>query len=477
VSAERQRARPRQAQGHFKDEILANLATHANIAQFVSFSAGASPTLRFASIHKTTERTSTVAEAVKALLSHAAEGSVNIRAFDPRQPKSHEFLYGLTDARTVVEHIQRLAASGLHSIVNETIDVGDGGVSGVSYGGVIEFAPEDTPRCVEKAGTASLPRELGLRVLEIVYGFRPELDQPEQVRVEFSIHPIRRGVRNTHTILWEEEEAPPTRLEADLMWPNRFSRFLGDKAFGLVVAHAAGLPVPETTVIPRNLPPFRFGTPTETTETWIRTCPKEPVPGLFTTNHGWIDPYKLLAEEDPTGEMISSVLAQEGIEAEFSGAAATDNVGAVAVVEGVRGMGADFMLGQAKPEALPSAVIREVEAMLRAASSELGPVRVEWVHDGKKVWVVQLHRGSTPSRGAVIYPGAPTVEHRFPVERGLEALRHLVQELQGTTEGIVLIGLVGVTSHFGDVLRAGRIPSRIESDSPTIDVPALFGSR
>jgi hypothetical protein len=37
--------------------------------------------------------------------------------------------------------------------------------------------------------------------------------------------------------------------------------------------------------------------------------------------------------------------------------------------------------------------------------------------------------------------------------------------LQGTGEGIVLAGRVGITSHLGDLLRRARIPSRIE-DAP-----------
>ena len=45
---------------------------------------------------------------------------------------------------------------------------------------------------------------------------------------------------------------------------------------------------------------------------------------------------------------------------------------------------------------------------------------------------------------------------------GLEGLRELVTRVQGTGDGIVLVGEVGVTSHFGDVLRKGRVPSRIE---------------
>ena len=80
------------------------------------------------------------------------------------------------------------------------------------------------------------------------------------------------------------------------------------------------LPVPRTTVIARGVAPFRFGRTTETGETWIRTCPVEQVPGRFTTQRGWRDPFRLMAEEDPEGTKLSSVLAQEGVEAAYSGA-------------------------------------------------------------------------------------------------------------------------------------------------------------
>ena len=54
--------------------------------------------------------------------------------------------------------------------------------------------------------------------------------------------------------------------------------------------------------------------------------------------------------------------------------------------------------------------------------------------------------------------------HRFEVKRGIEALRKLVDELRsgGENHGIILVGNVGITSHFGDILRRSGIPSRIE---------------
>ena len=445
--------------GHFKDAILDRLASRANVAQFVSFGPGEEPTLRFAHIKGQGQTVAvTVEGAVGSLL--AVAGQVNVRSFDPDQPRSHEFIYGLTDARGVAREVRRLGAEGLHTIVNETIDMNDGGVSGVAYGGVVEFAPDDTPRAVEKPGTAAFPQAMALRLLERVYGFTPALKWGPETRVEFSIHPLKRGLRHEHTIVWELEDGSPIALSAEVAWPNRFSRLLGDKVFGLLVADALDLRVPLTRVFSRRVAPFEFGRSPGSGEHWIRTAPIEQVPGRFTTQRGWIDPFALMAREDPNGDFLAAVIAQEGVEAAWSGAAASTQDGVT--VEGVAGTGEAFMQGDAPPERLPRRVVQAVEAVLAKAVAKIGPVRLEWAHDGARVWVLQLHRGGIPAHRRTIYPGNAEVEHRFRVEDGLEALRALVDDLQGTEHGVVLVGSVGVTSHFGDVLRRARIPSRIE---------------
>jgi hypothetical protein len=180
-----------------------------------------------------------LSEAVEALLLRAPEGMVNVRSYAPDSPRSREFLYGLADVTEIVSTVNRLTAEGLHTIVNETIDVADGGVSGVLQGGVIEFAPDDTPRCVEKPGTASLPQQLGMDLLEAIYGFRPDFGGAKG-RVEFSVHPQRRGWRGTQTLLWEQEDDAEFAALPGLHWPNRFSRHIGDKLYGLLMAHLSG---------------------------------------------------------------------------------------------------------------------------------------------------------------------------------------------------------------------------------------------
>ena len=453
---------------HFKDAVLDRLARRANVAQFVSLT----PTLeqRFARVfgYGANHRFADLPTACAALLNASGEQSVNVRSFDPATPKSREFVYGLKSVDVIVANVRRLAASGLHLILNETIDVNDGGVSGVALGDVIEFAPGDTPRAVEKPGTVALPRRAGLQLLETVYGFAPLLERyPRTTRVEFSLHPLRRGFRHDHTIIWELEEVGRSAAKADIRWPNLFSTFIGDKAFGLLIADLFGLPVPRTTVITRTIAPFSFGQATASGETWFRTCPRVQVPGKYTTVRGWVDPFVLMAREDPTGEFIASILAQEGVDAVYSGAvvateARNGRPGAI-TIEGTRGFGDEFMVGRKKRDVLPGGIQAGVRRLYASVARRLGPVRFEWVADKRRTWIVQFHRGASPSYGRVIFPGKPTTFRRFDVEAGLEPLRSLVEEVARTGEGIALVGDVGVTSHFGDVLRRARVPSFIES--------------
>jgi hypothetical protein len=132
------------------------------------------------------------------------------------------------------------------------------------------------------------------------------------------------------------------------------------------------------------------------------------------------------------------------------------------IIEGVKGRGDEFMLGEAQPRAVPAQVDRDVRGLYAKAEAKLGPVRMEWVHDGRSVWVLQLHVGTIGSTTDDIYPGEPSRWLDFNVERGLPALREEIKRAEGGAYGIRLVGQVGITSHMGDLLRKARIPSRIE---------------
>jgi hypothetical protein len=444
-----------------KDELLCRLAAEANVAQFISFGPGPDLPRRHARVrgHPPDQPFPDPAAAVQALLAAAPAGSVNVRSFRAGAAKGGPFTYGLTRTVDVLAVLTARAAEGLHTIANETVDVNDGGVSGVALGGLVEFAPGDTPRAVERPGTAALGHATALRLLETVYGFLPDLDASPGERVEFSIHPLVAGFRQTHTVLWEREPAGPVALARRLVWPNAFSRFLGDKAFGLLVADLHGLPVPATTVVGRRVAPFSFGRPTGGGERWLRTCPAEPTPGRFLTRRGWSDPFALLATEDPDGTRLAAVLAQEGVPARWSGAA-MPGAGGGLLVEGVEGFGDDFMLAREAPVALPARVLDDVRRLGARAAAALGPVRFEWAHDGDQAWVLQLHLATVAASATTVSPGTPARWHRFDPAQGLDRLRDLIARVPAG-EGVELTGDVGVTSHAGDLLRRAAIPARL----------------
>lgn len=445
-----------------KDVTLDRIAQRANVAQFASFAPGAhEPNQQFCRIvdFSANHRFADAREALAALVSRSAERQVNIRSYTPDSPQSRTFLYGLTSLDEAVDALRSLSAKGLFTIVNETVDVHDGGVSGVALGDLVEFTPDDTPRGVEKTGLASLPKPWADKLLKTIYGFTPDLDAVLPGRVEFSIHPRPRGWRHDHTLIWEHDPEDMTRPMGQTTWPNNFSRMLGDKVYGLLVADAAGLPVPRTTVVNRRVAPFSFGRDTGSAETWLRTSPLEQVPGKYTTLKGWVDPFALMAIEDPQGRTIPSLISQAAISAVFAGAAIELADGRV-VIEGKRGEGDAFMAGDHPPESLPKLVTEAVEHTMRRARNALGSVRFEWVFDGEKAWIVQLHRGAATSTQREIVQGDAKNWVVFESSQGLEALRDLLAQLPPNT-GVQISGAVGLTSHVSDVLRRAGAPARI----------------
>lgn len=449
-----------------KDQSLDELARIGNVAQFVSYTpSGHSPRQEYCRIagYEPNQPFQSVHFGLSKLIENSPEGTVNLRSFTPDSPRSQDFHYGLSDLTQIEALVQKMSAQGLYVIANETVDVSDGGVSGVIQGGVVEFAPDDTPRCVEKGGTASLPLDWALSLIETIYGFPVQTVDAGRGRLEFSIHPKPRGWRRTNTIMWEYERSDSAPAMAAVKWPNRFSRLIGDKAFGLLIAQMVGLSVPRTTCISRRIAPFTFGEPTSSKEVWTRTCPSEQEPGRFTTVKGWVDPFRLLAAEDPKAEVISSILCQAAVPATFAGAAIMDARGEV-VVEGAAGEGDRFMLGQKTPERLPRNITEDVRDAYKLAKERLGPVRFEWVHDGECVWVVQLHKGATDSAASTLVPGEAERWETFDVSSGLEELRSLLDRLPSGV-GVRIRGEVGLTSHVADLLRKHRRPARLTANS------------
>ncbi|MDP9332215.1 MAG: hypothetical protein M3Q30_02715 [Actinomycetota bacterium] len=341
--------------------------------------------------------------------------------------------------------------------MNETIDVCDGGVSGVRGGGITEFAPGGTPRIVEEPDICSVDDALADAIIATVYRVSPPFPPDRALRVEFSIHPVAVGYREEPWIVWEVTRTADERLSPNLYWPNRFSRHIGDKAFGLLVAHLVGLPVPRTDVLSRNVAPFNFGTDTGTCDQWVRTCPRQFSPGEFPTVHGWSDPFAMMASADPDGTNIASVLIQQGVNSQWSGAGRTTPD--LPEIEGVAGDGDAFMLGQREPSVLPTMVVERVRDLLLTARDLFGPVRAEWAMDAQQPWLVQLNMTQHVSN-VTINAGNARAWLPYNPTTGLDALRSLIEDAHRDHCGIEVTQPVGLTSHIGDILRDANVPAR-----------------
>jgi len=456
----------------FKDQVLDHLARTANVAQFVSFAPdheqrycrirGFPPNHQFASDH----------DAVSALLQRSPERSLNIRSFDPKRPEGNPFIRRITSLDEALGHLHRLAGSGLYTIANEAIDEGDGGVSGVAYRGCLEFAPDANPRCVddEEIDTAMLPFELGMILLRTVYGFEPDLRGREGARVEFSIHPSPRGWLEDHTIIWQLEQRPAHDVKPDMRWPHRFSRLIGDKAFGLTIAAAAALPVPRAIVFSQRLFPFVVGEPTGSREFWTRTCPEVKIPGYYPSARGWHDPFAVLRNPSillaasegslTTGNesmpALASVLVQEEVKAEYSGTAMPLGASGISV-HGVHGAGDEFMRGDAGADAMPSTVEHAVVDTVERVQASLGPAKIEWVFDGAKTWILQLNLITLAA--PLTLPGDTAEWEQFHFSKGrLNEFRQRILELRGSNKGIVIIGNVSPLSHVGEIAEQYGVP-------------------
>lgn len=462
--------------GNMKDEKLDFLVKNdiANVAQFVSFSPNEEFIPKYVHINNL-ECIDDLSnrEIIEKLISAAPSRSINIRSFSPEIMKGNKLILGkgIDNIDEILDIIKQNSAEGKYSIVNENIDINDGGVSGVILGDMVEFSPEDTPKCVDREGICFLPKEMAFKIFFNVYGFVPEIKFGSNYRVEFSIHPSRQGVKKEHTIIWEYEYYDDIEYERKTLWPNKFSRFIGDKVFGLLVADALDLRVPKTTVISRKVAPFSFGIETGLKEKWIRTSPIVKEPGKYYTGMSWVDPFELMKNEEIKGNNkinIASIISQDAVNPLYSGASIIKEKEEDDIIEGVSGKGDVFMLGKQNKEKLPREVsnkVQELNNKIRSHYKKIGEVSIEWVYDGEDVWIVQLNqlKGKNNSLDSnIIVPGNPLYYEKFFVTDGLDKLREKIELIKGKNIGIELIGDIGITSHFGDLLRLSGIPSLLK---------------
>lgn len=438
-----------------------------NIARYISVAP--SKEIRYINIDMEYEYKDNLKKCIIDLIKYSNSKAINIRSFSIKAMKGNDLVYGKNadDIDEIIDIIYENCNANKYSIINEMIDVNDGGVSGVVFGNIIEFAPNDTPKCVEKPNVCFLEKNMGIHMLKTVYGFSPKFNFEDKYRVEFSLHPRREGILREHTIIWEYEEFEKQKYDIKMKWPNKFSQFIGDKTFGLIVADYLEFNVPYTTVISRNIAPFSFGKETGLKEKWIRTVPIIKEPGKYYTGDKWVDPFLLMQSEESKGSKeinIASILSQSAVESIYSGGAIVAKDEEDDIIEGVVGKGDDFMLGIHKKNSLPASLLDSLKVLLdriRGYYSILGEVSIEWVFDGTQIWIVQLNQLNNSGRGKVIVFGNPIAYEKFSVSEGLERLREKINEVKDKNIGIELLGDVGLCSHFGDLLRQSKVPSFI----------------
>lgn len=448
---------------YFKDEILVELSKIYNIAQFISYDPNLN--IRFGLLKNFSvnqEGGSYEREQLEILLKESAYQSLNIRSFKPDEAQSQEFIFGLTDIKKIESELGRLAGLGLYTIVHETIDLDDGGVSGVLCGDVIEFSPKETGRCVERIeGTpvCTLPANIGINILDTIYNIGNVLRSfHKEKRVEFSIHPKALGVNGDHYLVWEESNATETDFDVKIDWPNTFSQFIGDKVFGLLVANFVGMNVPLTVVHCKNtkIPVFHFGHSNNPLQ-WTRTAPRVPQHGVFTTLNELVDPYKLMQKED-TEDQLASCILQSGVDAVYSGACITTESGCI--LEGVNGCGDKFMLGQESCVPLPDYLVEIIEEEHKFLLNIFDKVKFEWAFDGNQLYILQLHNRSNDHSIPIYTVSSSNLESiDFYPKQGVDSLNELKILIEKPNIFVRVHGNIGVTSHIADILRENNVPS------------------
>lgn len=465
-----------------KDDVLQKKVKNGlNVAKFISFAPGENLSIRHCCINSyelSEEQKKLTPEQLVKLLFEEAEKLVSVRTFKIGQESGNPVFFDQNNLDIVLDIVNKHTKMGYYVIVNEGLHFINSEVSGVMFGSLIEFAPAQSPRCVEKKGaTCVLPVKLGLNILKRIYQILT-LDKfnPHQ-RVEFSIYPYKCGVYSQNTIIWEvsefDENDPNIPVEIPkIIWPNPFSRVLGDKVFGLLVCNFMNYLVPKTIVLNKYFIPFTFGTSIKDNgiEYWCRSCPGERLPGQLPSVNKNFNVFDLMRQAEKLVEKesyIPSLIVQEGVKSIYSGSVITTRDGEI-VIEGVKGRGDEFMLGNKVSEFLPSDVIKLVEATSQSIidhSFISNEIEFEWVYDGKHLWIVQLSVGKNMVSRSIVVEGAVNEYLKFDPSKSASALTDLAEVIRKAKEinaGISIIGNVGRTSHIVHLLIKEQIPSIIE---------------
>ena len=436
----------------YKDEGIFNLSNNFNVARFVSFENKLPLKIRYCVLDDNYQ-TNNPKEAIDFLLNKCSK--VNVRSFDPEKPEGNPFIQNLKSTNDVLNCIEKLIKQkNLYIIVNESIDEHDGGISGVYFNNVIEFSPDATPRCVDSNNikTTLLPYNLSKKIIDSIYGVTPDFSNFKDTRIEFSIHPNKCGFKNSNTIIWQIEEKKNTNnIKINISWPTNFSKMIGDKTFGLLIADSINLNVPETTVFNNRLNPFSFGNKTSLNGVRTRTCPEIKEPGYYPSYKSFVDPINLLKTLNKNKPQniteVKSVIIQNSIDSLYSGRAICKDLLDIDI-DGVFGDGDDFMLGKDKSCEIPENIKNEIYNIFKKIYQYVGKSSIEWVFDkNNKLWIVQLNKIND---NCIKYN--KNMEYiDFYYKDNIEEFRNFVVELKDKNKGINLYGNVSPLSHIGEI--------------------------
>src|SRR5205085_10742100 len=110
-----------------------------------------------------------------------------------------------------------------------------------------------------------------------------------------------------------------------------------------------------------------------------------------------------------------------------------------------------------------TAAVREMmERVIRLVG---GTIKLEWAFDEELVWILQMQQLDHDVHDTVIVAGDVDEFRHFDANEGIERFRDFVDAAKKANAGVILDGAVGITSHFGDILRRSGVPSRIEHHS------------
>ena len=411
-----------------KDQMLSRLAQHANVAQFVSFGPGPDLPQRHARLrgHRPDHRFAGAADAVGALLALAWSGSVNSAASargaqrrpvqlrpDPRRRRP-----GLPCAPAPPTASTRSPTRRSTSTT---------GASRGSPSAAWSSSPPGTrPGRWSGPARPPSPTTTPSRCWAPLHGVTPDLEATPGERVEFSVHPLVAGVRQTHTIVWEAERVDPAPLAKPLTWPNRVQPV--PRRQGSSACWSPTCSRPARAGHDRGRPPgrpVRLRPPHRQRGAVDPHLPGRAGPRPVTRPSGAGGTFALLAEEDPSSTAIVSVLAQEGRRGPLVGRRPPRRRRRPAGRGRRPGPARDFMLARAAPATLGAGRRRRAAGRVpRRRRPRPGPLRVG-PRRGR-----HLGRPAPPGHGGGVRRhstrGRQSRWRRFDPSLGLERLRELI---------------------------------------------------